>query len=60
MRMMVMAVMIDAQAFTMMELMEIDSHLRIPPPDTFWRLGFGEFLWSSGWSSLLVRFMELG
>ena len=50
MEMMVMAVMIDAKAFAMIELMEMDSLLRIPPPDTFRRLGFGEFLWSGSWS----------
>ena len=36
---------IDAKAFTVMELMEMDSLLRIPPPDTFRRLGFGRFSW---------------
>ena len=45
MMMMVMVMMINAEAFTMMELMEMDSLLRIPPPDTFRRLGFGGFLW---------------
>ena len=32
---------IDSEAFTMMVLMEMDSLMRIPPPDAFWRLGFG-------------------
>ena len=41
---------IDAAAFTVMELMEMDSLLRIPPPDTFWRLGFGGFSWDGCWS----------
>ena len=45
-----MAMMIDAEAFTVMELMEMDSLLRIPPLDTFRRLGFGEFSWSGGYS----------
>lgn len=30
----------------MIELMEMDSLLQIPPPDTFRRLGFGGFSWS--------------
>ena len=32
---------IDAEAFTMMQSMEMDCQLQIPPPDTFRRLGFG-------------------
>ena len=45
---------IDAAAFTMMELMDMDSLLQIPPPDTFWRLGFGGFSWSGvSWGVLL-------
>ena len=34
---------IDVVAFTMMEFMEMDSLLQIPPPDTFWRLGLVDF-----------------
>ena len=37
--------MINVEAFMIMELMEMDSLLRIPPPDTFRRLGFGGFSW---------------
>ena len=37
---------IDEAAFTMVELMEMDSLLQILPPDTFRRLGFGGFSWS--------------
>ena len=29
--------------------MEMDPLLWIPPPDTFWRLGFGGFLWDGCW-----------
>ena len=43
---------IDAEAFMVMKLMEMDSLQRIPPPDTFRRLGFGEILWYGGWSAL--------
>ena len=45
MEMVVMMMEIDAVAFTMMELMEMDSLLRIPPSDTFRRLGFGGISW---------------
>ena len=55
MQMMVMAMEIDDVAFTMMELMEMDSLLRIPPPDTFRRLGFGGFSWDGCWYGSLVR-----
>ena len=51
---------IDAAAFTMMELVEMDSLLQIPPPDTFRRLGFGGFLWSSvSWGILLCLVVAL-
>ena len=51
---------IDAAAFTMMELMEMDSLLQIPPPDTFRRLGFGEFSWSGvSWGVLLCFLVAL-
>ena len=45
---------IDAAAFTMMELMEMDSLLRIPPPDTFRRLGYGGFSWDGCWYGSLL------
>ena len=51
--MVVMTMEIDAVAFTMMELMEMDSLLRIPPPDTFRRLGVGGFSWDGCWCGSL-------
>ena len=48
----VMMMEIDALAFTMMELMEMDSLMRILPLNTFRRLGFGGFSWNGFWSRL--------
>ena len=57
---MMMAGMIDAEAFTMMELIEMDALLQIPPPDTFRRLGFGGFSWSGvSWGVLLCLVVAL-
>jgi hypothetical protein len=51
---------IDAAAFTMMELMELDSLSRMPPLDTFRRRRFGGFSWSGVcWGVLLCMVVAL-
>ena len=43
---------IDAEAFTVTELMEMDARLRQPPPDAFQRLGLGTVSWLAAILSL--------
>ena len=60
MKMIMVVTKIDAKAFTMMEMIEMDACLRIPPTDTFQRLGFGEISWSGDWSTLSSILMAWG